>query len=83
MDSVGLFKQELETYEREKDRLLADSEGKYSLIRGGTVCGVWDTYEDALKAGYSEFGLDPFLVKQIQRVERVCFFTRDLVTCPS
>ncbi len=78
MASAEVLKTELETYERERERLLAESEGKYALIHGDSVVGVWDTYEDALKAGYSQIGLGPFLVKQIQRMERICFFTRRL-----
>ena len=74
---------ELATYEREKPRLVGESEGKFALIHGDCVAGVWDTYEDALRAGYGQFKLEPFLVKQIQAIERVHFFTRDLVTCQS
>ncbi len=83
MASADVLKTELETYEREKERLLGESEGKYALIYGDSVVGVWDTYEDALKAGYSQFGLTPFLVKQVQRMERICSFTRDLDECQS
>ena len=63
--------------------LVVESEGKYALIQGDSVAGIWDTYEDALKAGYAQFGLKPFLVKQIQGIERVHFFTRNFVACPS
>lgn len=83
MTDTERLKIELATYEREKLRLIAESEGKYVLIHGNDVAGVWDTYEDALKAGYAEFKLDPFLVKQIQGVDRIHFFTRDLAVCPS
>jgi hypothetical protein len=78
------LKIELETYERLKPQLVAQGEGKYVLIQGTTVVNIWDTYEDALKAGYSQFGIDtPFLVKQISRVERILSFTRALTPCPS
>ena len=56
----------------------AAHEGKFVLIHGNEIAGVWDTYQDALGAGYRQFGLDPFLVKQILSIERVQFFTRDL-----
>jgi hypothetical protein len=77
------LKVELETYEREKPRLVAEHAGKYALIHGSDVSGVWDTYENALQAGYSQSGLDPFLVKQIQDADRVYFFTWDIALCPS
>jgi len=68
---------ELKTYEEKKRSLLGD-EGKFVLIHGEELAGVWDTYEDALKAGYEKYGVTPFLVKQIQGTERVQFFTRNL-----
>ncbi len=76
------LEKELETYQRELPKLIAQ-EGKYVLIHGGTVAGPWDTYEDALKAGYANFSLKPFLVKKIQALEQVQFFSRDLPLCQS
>ena len=69
---------ELATYERHKEELVNASQGKYVLIHGDEIAGMWDTYQDALGAGYKQFGLQPFLVKQILGIERVQFFTRDL-----
>jgi hypothetical protein len=51
------------------------------LVHGNDVVGVWDSYEDALKEGYRQFGLQPFLVKRIEAIEQVHFFTRDLAPC--
>ena len=77
------LEKELATYRRQLPHLLA-SEGKYSLICGDEVAGVWDTYEDALRAGYERFGLEPFMVKQILATERVLFVTREITpSCPS
>jgi len=83
MTATERLKTELEAYEREKSRLVSESEGKYVLIQGTEVAGVWDTYADALSAGYAKFGLEPFLVKQIEGVDRLHYFIRDLVLCPS
>ena len=65
---------ELATYEKRKDELLAH-EGKYAVVHRDEIAGVWDTYEDALQAGYEKYKLEPFLVKRIERVERVLFFS--------
>ena len=54
------------------------NEGKFTLIKGGDIQGPFDTYEDAIGAGYDRYGLVPFLVKKIERVETVLEFTRDL-----
>jgi hypothetical protein len=70
---------ELQTYMARKESLLG-KEGKFVLIHGADISEPWDTYEDALKAGYDKYGLQPFLVKQIEGTERVQFFTRDI--CP-
>ena len=78
----ALYK-ELDTYDRNKDQLVGQAEGKYVLIHDGEIAGIWETYEDALQAGYTQFGLEPFLVKQIQSIERVCYFSRDIEACPS
>ncbi|HWK88869.1 MAG TPA: hypothetical protein VNP72_02715 [Longimicrobium sp.] len=66
---------ELATY-REKLPGLLQHEGKYVLIHARDVAGVFSSYEDALRQGYREFGLSPFLVKQIQTTEQVQFVTR-------
>ena len=83
MQDSDFFKEELAAYEREKDRLVKGNEGRYVVIRGGNVAGIWDTYEDALHAGYEKFGLERFLVKRIQGIDRIQFFTRDLEICRS
>ena len=74
------LEQEIKTYERELPNLL-QHEGKFALIHGDEVAGVYDTYEDALKAGYEKYELKPFLVKRIQAIEQVEYFTRDLIPC--
>jgi hypothetical protein len=66
---------ELETYRRKLHELTAD-EGKFALVRGQDLAGVFGTYEDALTEGYRRFGLDPFLIQQIETVEQVQFVSR-------
>lgn len=68
---------ELATFERLKTELLKDA-GKFAVVHGDELAGVFDTYADALKAGYEKFGLSPFLVKQILQHERILFFTKEV-----
>ncbi|HXU39066.1 MAG TPA: hypothetical protein VN937_22110 [Blastocatellia bacterium] len=77
------LEKELETYDRELQALLAnEGEGKFVLIQDAKVVDVFGTYEDAIKAGYAQFGLStPFLVKQLQSVEQIHSITRH-VTFP-
>jgi len=75
------LKDEVQTYERAKPSLIADgNEGKFALVHGDHV-SVWGTYEDALREGYGQFGLEPFLVKEIHGIERTQFITRDVTVC--
>jgi hypothetical protein len=76
MATAETLKAEIETYNRNKQRLVAQGDGKFVVIQGCDIAGVWDTYEDALQAGYEKFGLTPFLVKQIEAFERLRCITR-------
>lgn len=70
--------EELETYKTRRDELLRD-EGKWVLIRGNRIVGIWHTFGKALAAGYKEFGIvEPFLVKQILAVEPIHRFVRGI-----
>jgi hypothetical protein len=66
---MGALEAELATYEARREELLASAEGKYVLIKGEEVAGVYDSQEDAVREGYRRFGNVPFLVKQVLRVE--------------
>lgn len=74
------LEKELETYKAKLPELAA-SEGKYALVHGDTLVDVFGSYEDALREGYRQFGVKPFLVKQIHAVERVQFVTRMVAPC--
>jgi hypothetical protein len=76
------LEKELATYHAALMNLL-DREGQFVVVHGEQVDGFWDSYEAALKEGYDRFGLDPFLVKKIQRIEPVHFITRGVPTCHS
>jgi hypothetical protein len=63
---------ELKVYRKRLPELLAN-ENKFVVIHGDAVRVPFDTYEAALKAGYDEFGLKPFLVKQVRKKEPIYF----------
>ncbi len=66
---MAMLDQELETYERHRERLLQDSEGKYVLIYRDDVLTVFESKNDAIAEGYRRLGNVPFLVKEIVQVE--------------
>ena len=75
---------ELAIYEKHLPTLLAE-EGKFALVVGEELVGVFGTYEDALKVGYQKAQLKPFLVKKISGTETIAYFSRDLTapSCPT
>jgi hypothetical protein len=66
---------ELKTYESNV-ALWTDHAGKFVLIHEDEIVDFFAAYEDALKAGYQKFGLEPFLVKQINAVGAIQYVTR-------
>ncbi len=75
------LEKELETYTKKLPEL-RQYEGKFVLIHGEDVIDTFDSYEDALKAGFQKFNLEePFLVKQIHRLEQVLFISRPVTPC--
>lgn len=76
---TSLLEAETEIYEQERPRLIAEGKtGKYVVIGDGNIIGTYETYEQALTAGYDNIGDKNFLVKKIEAAEKVHFFTRDL-----
>lgn len=63
---------EWDAYRREVGRLLGEGhEGKFVLVKGGKIIGLFDTNNAAMTAGYAQFGRTEFLVHKIQREERI------------
>jgi hypothetical protein len=74
---------EWNVYRREAGRLLAQGHaGRYVLIKGEDILGLWETEAEALRNGYQRFLGEAFLVHQVQERERVlrCVSVR---SCPS
>src|SRR5437660_11909922 len=69
------LEKELQTYNA-KLAELREHEGKFVLIHGSDIVDYFSTYDDAIKEGYQKFGLEPFLVKQIQSLEQVQLVSR-------
>jgi len=66
-----VLEEELNIYAAKLNDLM-ESEGKFVLIHGDTVVGIYEDHEIAMKQGRSQFGSTPFLVKQIEKVDDGC-----------
>lgn len=77
-----VLERELETFRNKLPELLQQgSKGKYVLIHGDIVSGVWDSWQEAARMGYEQFGIDPFLVKEITDEEKYLYVPRNVVPC--
>jgi hypothetical protein len=71
------LERELETFQRLHDELV-QHEGRYALIAGDKLLGIFESHSDALQAGYAARGMQPFLVKKVSAIEVIAHFSRDL-----
>jgi hypothetical protein len=69
-DGVDTLADELVTYRDHLKELLKDK-GKFALIKGNQVIGIYESRDDALKEAVSRFRDAPVLVKQIVAKEPV------------
>jgi hypothetical protein len=52
--------------------LLAEGEeGRFLLIKGEKIVGIWDTQEEAEAVAFNRYPLEPCLIHQVRRRERV------------
>jgi hypothetical protein len=76
------LEQELQTFHEQKEHLLEKYKDRYVLIKGDDVIADFENRGDALREGYKRFRHEAFLVKKVEEVEQVNFFSRALVDSP-
>jgi hypothetical protein len=71
-------------YLRERDRLIESGHlGRWVVIRGEELVGVFDSFDDAMSAGYDRFGLDEvFMARQVARTDPIIPISRRTVHVP-
>jgi len=72
-DSTNVLDEERRFYESQRERLLGLHEGKYALIQGSKLAGVFDSGKAAYEEGLRQFGNVPMLIVQILRKPPVEF----------
>jgi hypothetical protein len=65
---------ELQTFEQALDDLLRTDESKFVLIYQDALCGVFDSRQQAIAAGYDRFGNVPFLTRQVSPEDAIHAF---------
>ncbi len=83
MVPAGPLCEEWDFYRREAGRLLAEGhEGKFVLLKGQEIVGLYDTYDAAQGAGLDRYLFEPFLVQQVLAREPVYYFRGRALPCP-
>ena len=66
---------ELNLFAEKLPELLRQAEGKFALIKGRELLGIYDTELAAVRAGYERLGNEAFLVKRVVEAEVPLNFT--------
>ena len=59
------LEKEIAFFEQHRANLVNEANGKYALVKGESLVGIFETQDEAIRAGYRSFGNQPFLVKHI------------------
>ena len=62
---------ELRFFESKKEEWLEKHRGRYVLIKGEELMGVFTSLEDAYNEGVKQYGNQPFFIKQVTEVENI------------
>jgi hypothetical protein len=85
MQNRGMAPQSLErennAFKRELPRLLETpgNKGKWALIHGDDLAGLYPDFDSCLAAGYERFDLGTFMVKEVTDTPTVHYFPRNVV----
>lgn len=66
---------EVRYFNEHRGELLATSAGKFALVKGEALIGIFDSETAAIRHGYQTLGNVPFLVKQVTEADIPLTFT--------
>ena len=66
-----MLEKELAFYEKNLENWLSLYPGKFVLVKGEDLIGVYDSNEQALAAGASLFGLASYLIRSVEKDKEV------------
>ena len=70
---TGPLAEELRTYLAQRNTLLEQFPGKFALVKGSKIVGLYDRKEEAYNEGYEQFHRAAFLVKQVQEQDKTFY----------
>jgi len=63
------LEKELKYFRENHDKWKKANLGKFALVKGDSFVEFFDTSDNALSAGLTKFGAEPFLIRQIVEVD--------------
>ena len=78
---IKMLEIETKIFEQKLPELLQTSIGKFVLIKGNQIIGVFAAMEDALNCGYEKFREQPFFVREILPMQPPLNFTYHHLFC--
>lgn len=82
MDGAGdVLKEEIAVYENMRAELERDHFGKWSVIHGYELIGIYETLQDAAIDASDKYGRGPYLIRQVgastERLPSAAMYGRD------
>ena len=65
------FEIEIERYNELLPELLESSKGKFVVIKGRELLGIYDSNDDAYEAALDKYGLSGFLLRPVRETQQV------------
>ena len=65
LEVAPVLDQERAIFEQNSAEWARQHPGKFSVVKGDSLAGVFATIDEALSAGVRSFGMVPFLVRQL------------------
>ena len=73
--NVPELEAELQYFNEHRAEFLEQAAGKFALIKGDRLIGMFDSETNAIRNGYQKLGNVPFLVRQVTEVDIPLTFT--------
>lgn len=70
MDDEGTLSTEIQFFNKNRQEWFEHHAGKIALIRGTTLYGFYDNFENAYEVGVNVWGDVDFLMKEVQLEDR-------------
>lgn len=64
-NDTSVLQHEIEFFESKKQDWLKLYKNQFVLVKDYKLAGIYSAYQDAVNAGFTQFGNQPFLVKQV------------------